>query len=484
LFRPRFNGSVAVEARPERLTTDPGALIVREVLDRLKVVEFLEERIEDPRDAELITHPMAELLRMSLILLAEGWRDQDDADFLRDDPVLRLSVSERRGVAALEMRPREGGQGLSKNPEDPDGLASQPTLSRLVKLLGTEEHRAVLRDALLEMAGRRNRAGRRGHRLRHATLDIDSFPIDSYGQKPGAVYNGHYRRVVFHPLIASIGETGDIVDASLRAGNVHTADGAVAFVQELIDRVEQEICQVAAVRMDAGFPEEGLLGSLEGRRTPYVARLKGNAMLDKLARPFLRRPAGRPPQEPRTWMHELSYRAATWSRERRVVLVVQERAGDLFLHHFWLVTNWPPEQMDAHELLQFYRQRGEAEGFIGELKSVLAPALSSASRPKTHYRGRRLDLRTDGVDSFANNEVRFLLNAIAFNLLHCTRRLVEKATGRGWSLKRVRERVLRIAARVSVHARRAIVVIHQDHARLWLKLCAQLDRFAIPATPT
>jgi hypothetical protein len=484
LFRPRFNGSVVVEARPERLTTEPGALIVREVLDRLGVVEFLDERIEDPRDPDLITHPMAELLRTALILLAQGWRDADDADFMRDDPVLRLSVSERRGVEPLEMRARAEGEVLGKNPEVPDGLASQPTLSRLVKLLGKAEHRAVLREGLLQAAARRNRASRRGHRLRYATVDVDSFPIDSYGHQAGAIYNGHYRRVVYHPLIASIGESGDIVDAQLRPGNVHTANGAVEFIGEVLDRVEAEICQVAAVRMDAGFPEEGLLGMLEGRRTPYVARLKSNTVLDKLARPYLTRPVGRRPKEPRTWMHELTYRAESWSLERRVVLVVQERVDDLFLHYFWLVTNLSAEQMSGEELLGFYRQRGEAEGFIGELKSVLAPALSSASRQKTHYRGRQLEPSADGVDAFANNEVRLLLNALAFNLLHCTRRLVENATSRGWSLQRVRERVLRVAARVSVHARRAIVVIHRDHARLWQALCTTLERFAVPAPPT
>ncbi len=37
----------------------------------------------------------------------------------------------------------------------------------------------------------------------------------------------------------------------------------------LLERVEKEVCEVAAVRMDAGFPEEKLLGKLEERGTPY-----------------------------------------------------------------------------------------------------------------------------------------------------------------------------------------------------------------------
>ncbi len=70
------------------------------------------------------------------------------------------------------------------------------------------------------------------------------------------------------------------------------------------------------------------------------------------------------------------------------MLVVQERPGDLFLHHCWLLTNWTPEQMSGEALLDLYRDRNTAEGHFGELMRVLAPALASSPRPKTHYRGR------------------------------------------------------------------------------------------------
>lgn len=477
LCRPSFNGSVVVEARPERLTVDPGAIVIREMLDRLGLVEYLSERIEDPRDPDRITHPMSELLRSSLILLAQGWRDQDDGDALRDDPAFRLSVSERRGVAPLEMRERSEGVDLDKNPEVPDGLASQPTLSRLQSLLSLESHRGVLREALLESAAARLRGRRGGHRIRYATLDVDSFPIDSYGHQPGARYNGYYHRTVFHPLVAHLGETGDIVDARLRAGNVHTADEAAEFIHELLDRVESKICQVAAVRLDAGFPEENLLGSLEGRGKAYVARIKTNEVLERIAKPYLKRPTGRRPNEPRTWLHELSYQAQTWEQPRRIVVVVQERPAELFLHHFFLVTNYTAEQMSAEELLEFYRQRGNAENFIGELKSVLEPALSSAVRTKQHYRERAPGQRYESVDSFAVNEVRLLLNALASNVLHGLRQMLVAATGQGWSLQRMRERVLRVGARVVVHARRAVIVINQAHARVWNKLWGKLSHF-------
>jgi hypothetical protein len=477
LFRAEFNGSLRIESRPERLTSEAGAVLLREVLERLGITAWLVERLEDPRDPALVTHPLAELLHTSLLLLGQGWRDQDDADALRQDAALRLAVSMRRGVSPLRSSSRQAGA-----PAAPEGLASQPTLSRLARTLSGEGNRAVLRGGLLETAARRIRASRGGHRLRYVTVDVDSLPIEVHGHQPGSGYNGHYHARVYHPLVASLAETGDLLDVRLREGTAHTAEGALEFLEPLLDRVEATLCQVASVRMDAGFPEETLLAALEARGTPYVARVKNNAVLNRLAEPYLRRPVGRPPAEPRTWCHELTYQAKAWSRARRVVLVVQERPGELFLHHFWLITTWEAEQMSGEALLDLYRDRGTAEGHFGELMSVLDPALSSSPRPKTHYRGAAPRQRTEPGDAFAQNEGRLLLNALAYNVVHAVRVLVETATGEGWSLRRVRERVLRVAARVLVHGRRVVLVLGDGAAALWARLWARLVRVRLVAT--
>ena len=474
LFRPEFNQSIRVEARAERLTSDAGAVLVREVDERLGITQWLAERLGDTRDPKLITHPLAEMVRTSLVLLSLGWRDQDDADALRDDPVFRLAVSNRRGVSPLERREPEERKG-NRNPEVPDGLASQPTLSRMVGMLSSEDNRAVLRAGILEASARRIKRSRGGPRMRHVTVDVDSLPIEVHGHQPFSEYNGHYHAQVYHPLVASIGETGDMLDVWLRPGNAPTADGAPEFLPQLLDRMERELCQVAAVRIDAGFPGEKLLSLLERRRTPYIARVKNNPVLDRMAEPYLRRPPGRRPAEPRTWLYETSYKAESWSRPRRVVLVVLEREDELFLHHFWLITNWRPEQMTAAALLSLYRQRGTAEGHMGELMSVLQPALSSSPRTKSHYRGSPLEERPAAENSFERNEVLLLLNTLAYNLMHAARVGLERATGDGWSLKRLRERVLRVAARVLVHGRRATLVIAAPAAALWKALWSRLS---------
>lgn len=477
LFPLEFNGSIRIEARPERLSSEAGAVVLREIIERCGVTQWMTERLHDARNPDLITHPLEEMLNTWLLLLAQGWRDRDDADRLRDDPVLRMAVSNRRGTSPLQKRQRRAdGEPLGKNPPVPDGLASQPTLSRLGRALSSEANCKVVREALLELASRRIKSSRAGHRMRYLTVDVDSLPVEVHGHQPGSEHNGHYHTRIYHPLVASCGETGDLFDLRLREGNVHTADGALSFIGELIDRVEEKLCQVAAVRIDAGFPEEQLLAMLEARRTPYVARVKNNPVLDRMAEPFLKRPVGRPPAEPRTWLYEMSYRAESWSRSRRVVLVVLEREDELFLHHFWLITNWDAEQMSGEALLEHYRQRGTAEGHMGELMNVLRPALSSAPRPKTHYRGEVPTTRTPScaIDAFAHNEVILLINALAYNVAHVARTMLEAATHQGWSLQRVRERVLRVACRVLVHGRRVVLVINDVAASLWSMLWSRL----------
>jgi len=479
LFRTEFNSYLKVESRPERLSGEAGGVISREIIERLGIVKWLTRRLHDPRDPDLITHPLPELLHTSLLLLAQGFRDQDDADDLRDDPVMRLSVSTRRGVAPLQSPDKDS----SADKKEPDGLASQPTLSRLTAALSSDHNRSVLRSSLLETASRRILALRGGSRPRYLTIDVDSIPIEVHGHQPGSEYNAHYHGRIYHPLIATSSLTGDLLDAKLRPGNVHTADGGLDFILPLIDEVEKKLCQVASVRIDAGFPGDELLAALEDRGVGYVARIKNNPVLDKMADPYLKRPPGPRPAEPRTWFVELSYRAESWSRQRRVVLVVCERPGELFLRYFWLITNWTEEQMDGEALLELYRERGTAEGHLGELKSVLEPALSSSPRPKNHYRGEEPKKRCGSCDAFAHNETILLLNALSYNIVHVARVLLEQATGRGWSLKRVRERLLKAAARVLVHGRFVTMVLAKAAAKLWQALWKRLSRLKLAPAP-
>lgn len=464
LFRPSFNKSLCIEAREERLSNEAGAVVLREIMQRLGITKWLLERISDLRDQAYVKHGMESLLRTMILLFAQGWQNQDDADALRRDPVLRVCASSQRG---LSMVGDKQGQ-----------LASQPTLSRVLAILGHIQNRLVLREGLCQMAGLRLKAMRKGRRLGQAVLDIDSLPIKVHGHQPGSEYNGHYHHRIYHPIIATLGGQGDILDLCLREGNVHTAEGSLEFVLPLLDEVQRMVCQIPAVRVDAGFPDENFLSGLEQRNTHYVCRIKNNQVLDRKARPFLKRPIGRPPAEPRTWLAELNHQAGTWSRSRRAVLVLIEKPGELFLHHFWLVTSWSREQMPAEDLLALYRQRGTAEAGFGEFVNCLAPALSSTPRPKRHYRGKALRSAARPCNSFGHNEALLLLHALAYNLAHAGRLLMENATGQGWSLKRFQERVLKAPARFLLHGKRATMVLGLATAKLWAGLWSQIQRLA------
>ncbi len=454
-----FNRSLSIETRAERLTGDPGAVLLREVLDATGIVPWMTKRMKDDRRMADVVHDLPSLLRTMVLLAAQGWRDHDDADALRHDPAMRLAVSSSAGLTPVSER----------------GLASQPTLSRCTAMLAGVDNLKVLREATLELAGRNLRAENEGARRDRITLDVDSLPVEVHGHQPKAEWNGHYKKRIYHPLITSIAETGDMLDARLRPGNVGTADGALDVILDVVDRAEESLCKVTHVRIDAGFPSATLLAGLEARGVQHVARLRANAALDRLAAPYMKRPPGRRPTEPRMWTHELEYQASTWDEPRRVVLVIKERPDDLLLDRFFLVTSISRFQMTGQALLEYYRQRGKAEGHMGELMDVLDPALSSTNRTKSHVRGKKPKTSTPAVDAFACNEVRLLIAMLAYQIMHVTRRAMARKTKTPWSLRRLRERVLRAGARLVVSARRMTLILAEAAAPFWAAVWPEIQ---------
>ncbi len=68
LFPTSFNRSVQIESRPDHLTGDAGALVQREIMERTGVIDWLTARLHDPRNQDLITYPLSDLLRTHLLL--------------------------------------------------------------------------------------------------------------------------------------------------------------------------------------------------------------------------------------------------------------------------------------------------------------------------------------------------------------------------------------------------------------------------------
>lgn len=277
IFEPSFNRAIKVRSRDERLTSNAGVLLLREVDHRLGLTTSLGQEMVDPRRQDLIRYPMTELLRERIYSLALGQRPADEADLVAHDPAMRLAVWDRPGDRVLEER-----------------LASQPSQSRLLdRLANFPENCEHLRSGLADWVLRHLRATGRDRAVQRGTLDLDSFDIVTYGRQGGAEYNAHYGEKVYHPLVASFSSGGDydsrrlgdgFVHGMLRKGNVVSADGSVDFVLDALVKCEG-MARTVDVRMDAGFAVQEVLDALSDHGVRFVARLAKNPVLERLAQP-------------------------------------------------------------------------------------------------------------------------------------------------------------------------------------------------------
>lgn len=160
-------------------------------------------------------------------------------------------------------------------------------------------------------------------------------------------------------------------------------------------------------------------------------------------------------------MVETQYRARSWQRSRRLLIVVQEEPHKLFRECFYLITNLqhPPSQ-----LLAMYRRRGKAEGHMGEYKSVVGDSLPSTSRGKA-----------SDETVLARSQALLSTRLIAYQLMHVLRTLVEGQMDEGWSLQRLRECLLKTASIVRCTAQRLIVILPRTAADFWNLLTVELS---------
>lgn len=488
-----FNPDVVVEPRDVNLSAEVGVLAIRELDESLRLTMQLAEALHDPRNPKLIDHPLVELLRTRLYAIIQGWGDQDNIDRLRHDLPFQLGVSEKNGKKAF-CTGEDGGSAA--------GLASQPTQSRLLAALSEASNREALKAALRDWSL---------HSLRilsmlpkgELTLDIDSSMWQVFGHPAGTDYNGHYQCNGYHPHLVYLYEARAWFTAELRMGSEYSSNGAAGLLMPLVSHLEAKTGHRIRVRGDAAYADEKLLSVLEAHRDAagasapisYCFRLKTNRVLSRMVEPYLKPPPGRRPKEPRTWLYELSYQAEEWSKERRIVLVVQEEPGKLLLDYFLLVTNYAMTELPGAEVLAYYRQRGTMEADIGQLKTTLRPSLSSSDRsPKAVQAARGPEERFAAEQKEAfSNEATLLLFLLAYNMMTIGARLMSKtspaidhsqsghtpcggakedgakADGWGWSLGRFREQVLKCAGHLLTGGKKILVVVSQQGAELFLR---------------
>ena len=453
LFNLSFNRSVKVASTDERLTSDAGVLLLREADHKLGLTESLAATLGDPRNPDRIRYTLTELLRGRLYAMALGYEAQDDLDRLAHDPAMKIAVWDRPGNAVLEER-----------------LASQPTHSRLVDILAYQEgNRDALREALADWTHRHLRAAGGDHAVRYGTVDVDSFPIEVHGQQEGSAYNGYYNETMYHPIVASFSVAGDydstregfrlgngFVHGALRMGNVHTSEGAVPFIKEVL-RKTRPMAQVLDFRLDAGLVIGKILDCLTDEKVRFIGRIRCNAVLDRLAQPHLQRPVGRPPKEGYERVVELGqYQAEDWRHSQRLILVVSDRpdpvTGQLNLlpNYFFLIVGWEKKDLSAEDSVEHYRRRGTFEDRLGEFRQAVGRHLSS----------------NDALD----NEVTFLLGLLSFNVTSLLRIELEEKNGSGWDVQRFQKYVLKAGGRVNKGARQLTLYVAQPVTTFWNQL--------------
>jgi hypothetical protein len=121
-----------------------------------------------------------------------------------------------------------------------------------------------------------------------------------------------------------------------------------------------------------------------------------------------------------------TYQAGSWTKSRRVVAKVEWHPGELYPRVGFIVTNMARA---AENVVAFYNKRGRCEQWIKEGKGAI--------------KWTRLSCRT-----FAANAVRLQLHALAYNLGNFLRTLATPEPIKDWSLTSLKEKLIKIGAKV------------------------------------
>ncbi len=273
---------------------------------------------------------------------------------------------------------------------------------------------------------------RRHQSFRKLILDMDSSVSPTHGSQEGSAYNGHFQCNCYHPLFC-FNQLGDIEGVMLRNGNVHSADDWREVLEPIVARYRDDDI-LHFFRGDAGFAIPGVYCYLEAEDYYYTIRLRANAILYKKIEHLLTRPVGRPPKKPVVFYQSFYYKASSWDKPRRVVAKVEWYADELFPRLGFIVTNL---RWHSKNVVRFYNKRGTAEQWIKEGKYAL-----NWTRLSCH--------------DFTDNQARLQLFALAYNLGNFLRRLALPRSVNHWSLTTLRDKLIKIGAKVVRHSRYTI----------------------------
>jgi Transposase DDE domain group 1 len=404
-LRVDFDRQIQLEFHGSTVTSDAGLLAYRELDDALGLTCTAASGLHDNRTGQNTQHTLVALLRQSIYSRLAGYEDVNDAERLCVDPAMRTVV---------------GGRAKDQAAASNSEMARFET--ETLSTTGNLKH-------LMDLSGKWIDQTHRHRKLTKLILDMDSSVSETYGHQQGTAYNGHFGCTCYHPLFL-FNQFGDLERVMLRPGNRGSAKYWRRVLLPVIERYHG-LDIPKFFRGDAAFAGPKLLRLLEQEGFRYAIRIKANAVLERKIAPWLTRPVGRPSHKPKVFYYNLRYRAGSWDQARRVVVKIAWPAGELFPRVGFIVTNL---KWRSKKVVRFYNRRGTAEQWIKEGKNAVKWTKLSCRR-------------------FKDNAARLHLFALAYNLANFLRQLVLPKPVKHWSLTTLREKLIKIGAKVVSHSK-------------------------------
>jgi Transposase DDE domain group 1 len=420
VFTPQGRRAVLADFDGGAITSDAGAILLREVDRRLRLTERIDRLMSDPRDPLRIVHTQLTLLRQRIYGIGLGYEDGNDHQTLRDDPVMQLISRPRTPL------------GTADRAIDPDRpLASPPTLCRLENRVNRQTNFAIARELVETFIDSFKQPPK------ELVLDFDATDDPVHGNQVGRFFHGYYDHYCFLPLYVFCGS--QLLAAYLRPSNIDAAKHSRAILKLLVKRLREVWPEVNIIfRADSGFCRWRLLRWCDRRRVDYIVGIAKNPRLLELAQPLMdhaKQQFTASGQNQRLFA-DADYAAETWDRPRRTLIKAEYNSQGP--NPRFVVTSLPDCAQKLYD--HIYCARGECENRIKEQQLGLF-----ADRTSCH--------------DFDANQFRVLLSAAAYLLLETLRR--EHLSGTSLAeaqVETIRLKLLKIGARVISSVRR--IVLH------------------------
>jgi hypothetical protein len=435
-FEGHFSRRVVAEFSGDRLSTEGGALLLREADRKIGLLRRVADCFTDTRQPERVEHRLAEMLAQRIYGLALGYEDLHDHEQLRSDPLLALLAGKREIEKSLA-----GKSTLNRLELTPSG---SPLTERYHKIGYSP---AVIDELLVNIFLEAHRRA-----PKQIVLDLDATDTPLHGKQEGCFFHGYYGHYCYLPLYIFCGE--HLLCVRLRPSDIDASAGSLEEVQRIIQQIRSHWPKVRIIlRADSGFCREELMTWCESHRVDYVFGFARHERLRRKIAPAMRQAKQEHARtgKPARVFTEFFYRTRkSWSRSRRVVAKAEQIEGQE--NPRYVVTSLGKSEWLAQVLYeQLYCARGEMENRIKEQLSLCSDRLST--------------------ETMRANQLRLYFSSLAYVLLHALRRIA--LGGTEWSQAQagtIRLRLLKIAAQVRVTARR--IRICYSNAYPWKPLFA------------